>query len=96
MFGISFSAPTAWRLSESRASRPVTTVDRSIRTPDPPVHVAVASWAGQDQADRGLALLEGQEFQELVAASGPTSSGPNGPGAVRGERITPVCCPPRI
>src|SRR5580693_2853452 len=28
----------------------------------------------------------GQEFQELVAASGPTSSGPNGPGAASGSR----------
>ena len=65
MSGISFSAPTACRVSESRASMPMTTVDRLTRTPAPPVHVGGGPLPGQDQADRGLALLGGQELQDL-------------------------------
>ena len=52
MSGISFSAPTAWRVSESRASMPCTTVDRLTRTPEPPVRCGGGPLAGQDQADR--------------------------------------------
>ena len=57
MSGSSFSAPTAWRASESRASMPYTTVDRLTRTPEPPVQVDGGPLPGQDQDDGGLALL---------------------------------------
>ena len=67
MSGISFSAPTAWRVSESRASTPMTIVDRLIRTPDPPVHVAVARWPARMRHTAALRCLEARNSSSLLA-----------------------------
>ena len=70
MSGISFSAPTAWRLSESRASIPVTTVDRLIRTPAPPVQVAVARCPARIKMTAALRCLDARNSRILDAPSG--------------------------